>query len=129
MHMGLRGYFALIGLGTVLSWFAWSIVIFTMSPVDSGWVGFSMFYVTLGTALAGTLTLIFSVIRIYLLHRKVIEREIRTAFRHAVLCAFILISSLALSASGHFSIWITLVLLLVSVAIEYIFLQAHRGKG
>jgi hypothetical protein len=127
--MGLRVYLLLIGLGTVLSWFAWCIVLFTMSPVDSGWIGFSMFYITFGTALAGTLTLLFSIIRVYLLHRNVIEREIRTSFRHAVLCALITIASLALSASGHFSFWYTLGLLIVSVTVEYLFLQAHRGKG
>jgi hypothetical protein len=127
--MGLRGYLFLIALGTALAWFSWSIVLCTMNPFDSGWIGFSMFYLTIGMALAGTLTIFFSCIRIYLLHRKVIEREIRISFRHAVLCAFIAIASLMLTASGHFSAWYTFGLLLLSVGVEYLFLQAHRGKG
>lgn len=127
--MGLRAYLSLIGLGTVLSWFAWSIVLFTMSPKESGWIGFFMFYVTFGTAIAGTLTILFSIIRIYFLRRKVIEREIRISFRHAVLCAFIATASLVISAAGRFSFWYMLGLLVVSVAIEYLFLQAHRGRG
>jgi hypothetical protein len=127
--MGLRGYLFLIALGTALAWFSWSIVLFTMNPFDSGWIGFSMFYLTVGMALAGMLTIFFSCIRIYLLHRKVIEREIRISFRHAVLCAFIAIASLMLTASGHFSAWYMFGLLLLSVGVEYLFLQAHRGKG
>lgn len=124
--MGLRAYLSFIGLGTLLSWFAWSIVLFTMNPYESGWIGFFMFYLTIGVALVGTLTLIFSVIRIFLLRRNVIEREIRTGFRHAVLCSVIAVASLMLSASEHFSVIYMVLLLAATVCVEYVFLQIHR---
>lgn len=126
--MGLRAYFSMIGLGTALSWTAWLIVLFTMNPFESGWVGFAMFYVTIGTGLVGILTLVFSLIRIIFLRRKVIEREVRISFRHAVLCSLIGVASLILSASGRFSFWYMLVLLILAVGVEYVFLQVHR-KG
>lgn len=124
--MGLRAYLSVIGLGTLLSWFAWSIVLFTMDPYESGWIGFFMFYLTIGVALVGTLTLIFSVIRIFLLRRNVIEREIRTGFRHAVLCSIIAVVSLMLSAAEHFSAIYMVLLLIATVCVEYVFLQIHR---
>jgi hypothetical protein len=127
--MGLRAYLSLIGLGTLLSWFAWAVVLVMMNPDESGWFGFVMFYVSFGIAIAGTLTLILSIIRIYVMRRNVVEREVRVSFRHAIMFACIVIASLALTASGHFSSWYMIGFLFVSVAIEYLFLQAHRGKG
>lgn len=85
-----------------------------------------MFYVTIGTSLVGTLTLLFSVIRIFILHRNVIEREIRTAFRHAILCSLIVVVSLMLTATGRFSFGYMLILLVATVGVEYAFLQIHR---
>jgi hypothetical protein len=128
--MSLRAYLFLIGLGTSLACFAWGVILFTMSPNESGLIGLILFYITLGMMVAGILTLAFSVIRIYFLHRKVIEREIRISFRHAVLCAVIAIVSLILTASGHFSVWYTVGLLLISIVIEYLFLSTHsRRRG
>lgn len=127
--MGLRAYLTCIGFGTLLACFAWGVVLVMMNPDESGWVGFTMFYVTFGMAIIGTLTILLSVMRIFALRRKVVEREVRTSFRHAILLSLIVISSLALSAAGHFSTWYMLGFLAVSIAVEYLFLQAHGGRG
>ena len=127
--MGLKGYLSLIGLGTVFAWIAWAIIILNISPVESGVTALVFFYVTLAAALVGTLTLIMTVLRVYLLRREVIVRETRTAFRHAVLFAVIAISSLILSAADRFSTWSIVLLVAIISVVEYFFIQFHRGRG
>lgn len=126
--MGLRMYLSMIGLGSFLAWFAWGVIVWSISPREAGLPGFIMFYLTLGLALVGTMTILLSTARIFLLRRKVIEREIRTAFRHAILFALIVIFSLVFSAAGIFSIWYAILLISVASFIEYLFLQLHRGR-
>jgi len=128
-NMGLRAYLSSIGLATVLAWFGWAMIILNIGPREAGVPGFVMFYATLVVALIGTLTFFFSVFRVYILRRSVIEREIRTAFRHGVLCSLIAIVSLALSSAGNFSAWYSFLLIAVASIIEYLFLQAHHGRG
>jgi membrane-associated HD superfamily phosphohydrolase len=127
--MGLRAYLSSIGLGTVLAWFGWAMIILNITPREASTPGFVMFYLTLAVALVGTLTFIFSIFRVYVLRRSVIEREIRTSFRHAILCSLITIVSLVLSSAGRFSVWYSLLLLAIASVIEYLFLQAHHGRG
>lgn len=127
--MGLRAYLSSIGLGTAIAWFGWIMIIFNIAPREASAPGFIMFYLTLAAALVGTLTLVFSIFRVYILRRSVIEREIRTAFRHAILCSLITIISLVLSSAGRFSVWYSFLLLAIASIIEYLFLQAHHGRG
>lgn len=127
--MGLRAYLSLIGLGTFLAWIAWGIILLNINPFDAGFAEFVMFYVTLAVALVGTLTLIMTVVRVYLLKRKVLVREIRMAFRHSVLFSVIAIVSLALSAAEKFTVWYAILLIAVAAIVEYFFLQFHGGRG
>ncbi|MBD3251850.1 hypothetical protein GF380_05380 [Candidatus Uhrbacteria bacterium] len=127
--MGIKGYLSLIGLGTFLAWFAWVIILFNVSPKETGVAGLVMFYTTLAVALIGTLTVFMTTFRVYLLKRKVLGREIRKAFRHAVLFSVISIVSLILSSAGSFKVWHVVILVAVVSAMEYLFLQFHRGRG
>jgi len=88
-----------------------------------------MFYLTLAIALTGTLTLVGSALRIVLLRREVRGREIRTAFRHAILFALVVTISLVLSRIGRFQTYHIIFLIAVASALEYFFLQFQRGRG
>lgn len=127
--MGLKGYLSFIGLGTFLAWFAWVVILFNVSPKDTGMAGFIMFYVTLAIALIGTLTIMMTALRVYILKREVLGREIRKAFRHSVLFSVVAIVSLALSAVGKFHVLHIVLLVAVASIIEYFFLQFYRGRG
>lgn len=129
MYMGLKGYLSFIGLGTFLAWLSWVMILFNVSPKDSGFPGFLMFYITLSIAIVGTLTVIMTVLRVHILKRKVLGREIRKAFRHSVFFAVVMIVSLALSASSTFHAWHVILLVAIASIIEYFFLQFYRGRG
>ncbi|MFA5129623.1 MAG: hypothetical protein WC477_01740 [Patescibacteria group bacterium] len=117
--MGLKKYFILIGIGTFLAWLAWGVVVVGVDPEQSGLAGLVMFYGTLCIAIAGALTLSMSAIRLVLLKRPVIEREIKTAFRHAIFCSIAAILLLILSAARLFSPWYAVALVVVAAGIEF----------
>lgn len=126
--MGIGTFCSVMGLGTMFAWFAWALILMNTSPKEAGLAGFLIFYVTLAVALIGTMTLIGTLVRIYLFRRPVPGREIRTAFRHGILFALVAIGSLALSAAGDFQPWYLIVFIAVATLVEYFFLQFHRGR-
>lgn len=117
-------------IGTVLAWIGWSIVILNISPREAGFFGFALFYTTLAVALVGTFALLGSCIRLLILKRRdVPSREIKIAFRHAVLFSAAAIISLFLSAHGWFRMWEVALLILLVSAVEYAVLKGQRGRG
>jgi hypothetical protein len=123
MNMGLRGYLAFIGIGTLLAGSAWGIIFYNVNPYDADFFGFAMFYTTLALALVGALTFIMTLVRVSFLKREVISREVLKAFRHAVLFAVIAIASLILAASDHLTLIALLGLIAFATIVEYFFLQ------
>jgi len=124
--MGIKGYFISIGIGTFLAWLAWGVVLFGVDPYESGLPGLVMFYGTLCIAISGVLTLSMSAIRLVVLKRPVIEREIHTAFRHAIFCSVSAVLLLALSAARLFSPWYAIVLVVVAAGIEFVILKKQK---
>lgn len=128
--MGLRAYSLLMALGTLLAWAAWTIIVINVDPREAGLAGFFMFYLTLGAALVGTLSLFLSFFRVIVLRRRdVPSREIRHAFRHAILFAGVAIVSLMLSAHGWMRTWHLVALVAVASIAEYFLIQTKQGRG
>lgn len=127
--MSIQTFLSLMSVGSALAWFAWAVTLFRVNPFEMGVSALVMFYLTLSIALVGTLTVIGSVLRIHLLRREVHGREIRTAFRHAVLFAAIAIATLILSAAGKFQTYHTIIAIAIASIIEYFFLQWKQGRG
>ena len=110
----------------MLAGIAWAMILINVSPEEAGAFGFTMFYVTLAVMLIGGLTISMTLVRIYLLKREVVSREVKKAFRHAVLFSLITVASLVLAAGNHFS-WIALVGMVAGASIiEYFFLQFRQ---
>ena len=119
-----------MALGTFLAWAAWGIVVWNTSPTEAGFAGFVMFYITLAFALVGSLALIGTCFRLYVLKRREVpSREIKIAFRHAILFAGVAIASLVLSANGLFRTWHVIALISAASIVEYLFLQSQSGRG
>jgi hypothetical protein len=126
--MSLRTYiFAMIG-ATLLAWIAWGVVVTGINPFEAGIPGVALFYVTLFVALIGTVSLGLSFIRVKLLKKGTVHsREIRTAFRHAILFALVMVVSLGLSAQGILQTWHLVVMVAVVVLVEQFFVRAYRA--
>lgn len=119
-----------MSLGTFLAWASWLIVILNVSPLEAAAAGFLMFYLTLAMALVGSVALVGSFVRLVVLRRREVpSREIRIAFRHAVLFAAVAVATLMLSVGGWLRIWHVIALVAVASLAEAVFLQMRSGRG
>lgn len=124
--MTLRGYLIVVGLGSLIAWTTWFLVIFTVNPFESGIFGFTMFYIALAVALLGTLSLVGFGFRLFIYkHETMVLREVTTAFRQSCFLTIVLIGSLLLQSKSLLAWWnILLFVLLVSI-LELFFLSSR----
>ena len=114
--MNLRQYFITMLIGTILCWLAWSIVIINVNPaVDSG-LGFFFFYLSLGLALLGTISLLIFVIYYFFSKKELpLFRFVKKSFQTALFLTFLLIIILYLQGKGYLSWWNILLLFIIVI--------------
>lgn len=115
-----------VGLGSLIAWVTWLLVLFTVNPFEAGVLGFAMFYIALAVALIGTLSLAgFGVRMLMYKHEAVVLREVTTAFRQACLLAVVIIGSLLLQSKSLLAWWNVLLFVLVVSVLELFFLSSR----
>jgi len=121
--MSFKWYAMLMGLGTGLAWVAWIIILQTMNPDEAGYLGLFFFFTTLFLSLVGTISMFGLLYRIGIRKRtEMVMREVRVAFRHALLLSVLTIIALWFSSQDWLRWYTLVVFLLVAVAVEYLFL-------
>lgn len=127
--MGYRSFVALMFAASVLAWIVFGYVVNSINPFEAGLTGFIAFYLSLFLALVGTLSVLGVVFRVQLRRRQQTAfREVRIAFRHALLLGAFSVVCLALSANGWLAWWNFLVLLGLVGLIEYLSLLVQEGR-
>lgn len=127
--MTFRLYMAFMATATLLSAFAWGMVVLNTDPYETGVAGFVMFYVTLFMSLVGALTILGTLYRVSFRKRnEVLSREVKISFRHAIALALAGVAALALSARGSLRWWTFLLLIAVLTVIEYVFLVKEDSR-
>ena len=103
-------------------------VMTNVDPYEGTIMDFVLFYLTLGMSLIGLLSFMGSLYRVKVLKRKdVVSREVKIAFRHAILLSFVAVLSLILLTQGLFHIWVLLLLIVVSSGIEFVALKIQQS--
>ncbi len=121
--MSFKWYAVFMGLGTGLAWMAWIIILQTVNPEEAGILGKVFFFITLFLALIGTITLLGLLYRIGIRKRvNMLIKEVRVAFRHAILLSGVIVLTLIFSANDWLRWYTLLTFLLVVVGFEYLFL-------
>ena len=119
----------MIGITTIVSWIGLGVVLLNTNPEDDGLGSLTIFYLTLFAGLVGVLTLLGVAFRVYVAGRKdVVQREVRVAFRHAVLLSLTGVVALLFSAQGFFRWWVLVLILFVVTVIEYLFLLKESSR-
>lgn len=122
-------FLAVIGFATAIAVTGWATVVRNIDPTQSGATGLILFYLTLFTSLVGALTLLGILFRVHVAKRRdVVLREVRVAFRHAILLSTTAVASLALAANRSFRWWSLPILLLIVGAAEYVFLNRDAAR-
>ncbi len=127
--MSFRAYLLLMGMSTLIAWLAWVVLLWNIDPTQASFFVFVIFYFTLAVGLIGTISLFGIAYRMIIVRQEgLVIRQVRVAFRHAVLLSSVAVISLALSAEGQFHWWILLVLISVVSLIEYISLLIQNAR-
>jgi hypothetical protein len=121
--MTLRTYLALMITATLAAWLAFGIVVLTVNPETTNWIGIGLFYITLLIALTGTGSVIGFVVRFLFLKRELIVRSVLVAFRQGFLVA-ILVTIILFLASHHILNTLNIILLILGLsALEFLLLS------
>jgi len=126
--MTLRTYLALMIIATLITWLGFGIVILTVNPETTNWVGIGLFYTTLVIALTGTGSIIGFVVRFLFLKHELIARSVFVAFRQGFLVAILLASILFLFSRGFFSLLNISLLILALTALEFLLLNLESDQ-
>ncbi|MEK7569884.1 MAG: hypothetical protein AAB515_00350 [Patescibacteria group bacterium] len=120
--MSLKSYLILFVVATLLSWVAWVIVLTQMNPDSGRTVTVSAFAVSLGFAVAGTVSLLGFGLRAWFGKDPVLFRVLRTSVRQGVVVAVLLECLLVLQAMRWFAWWNVVPLALFFILLEGFFL-------
>lgn len=120
--MNLRQYITILALGTAVALSAWAITIMAIDPFTAGTPALIVFYVTLGTGLAGLLTIIGTVMRASRFPEAGAGVAVIRSFRQGVLLSALILVSLVLKSMGLFSSPVLLVLIGILALVEFFFL-------
>ena len=123
--MTLKTYLTIMLLATGICWSTFAVVINSINPETTNWIGFSLFYTSLFLAIVGTSALIGFVIRFILLRKDLVFRQVAIAFRQSFLFAFIIVGSLILQ-SFRMLTWYNAILFIVGLTVLEFFLISYK---
>ncbi len=122
--MTFRQYIMAMGLGTLIAWAAFLLIVALVDPTSAGLLGLAFFYVSLAVATSGTLALIGLFVRTVVVRTQdVLSKQVTHAFREGMLVALLVVVALALQRNGLLNILNTTLLLAVLVLTELFFLS------
>lgn len=126
--MKVRNSIIILTLTTLVSWAAWVVVVRSVDPGGSSFIGPVIFYLTLFFALVGTFTLVGYFMRLWRSHNEVVYRHVATAFRQGILLSLAFIAALILQ-SFHYLSWWAAGISLVAVGIIELFFLSQRNNA
>lgn len=127
--MGYRSFVGLMAMVGLVACALLAYVIVYVNPDESGLMGFTAFYIALYASLVGLLSFGGIIFRVHIRGRKQTAfREVRIAFRHALLLAGVAVAALILSSLGYLAWWNFLLLLASVGTLEYVFLTIQESR-
>ena len=124
--MSLRAYLALMGFGTLIAAATFFLILFRVDPANAGFLGFCLFYLSMFLAVAGALSILGFVIRVFSHRGEMLSRLVALSFRQAVLLAALAVGALALHAHGLLSWWNSILLVAAVTIVEFLFIPLEK---
>jgi len=126
--MTLRTYLALMIVATLIAWLGFGIVVLTVDPETTNWIGISLFYITLLISLSGSGAIIGFIVRFLFLKHELIARSVLVAFRQGFLAA-IMITIIFFFLSHQLFNTLNIILLILGVStLEFLLLSLESDR-
>ena len=126
--MTLVKYLILMILATLFCWAAFFIVVYSVNPLQTVFLGFVLFYVSLFFAVTGLASIIGFLVRYFFNKNQFIIQQVKIAFRQAVWFGVLIIVGLFLQSQGLIAWWNLLILLIILTSLEMMFLKNSKEK-
>lgn len=120
--MSLRLYLIIMSLVSLCAWIAWFIVLHAIDPTKSGFLGFLLFFLTLGISVLSSMTLFGTLIRVWVKKDQVVYRHVVRSLRQALILTSLFLVALILTGVGLLAWWVLMLLVLIATVLELIFL-------
>jgi Ca2+/Na+ antiporter len=125
--MSLKQLLTIVTAATVICWLSWLLVLMEVDPTSSGWLGLSIFYISLFFSLLGLFFLIVLVFRKFSNKSDLEYQIVGASFRQSFFFALVVIGALFLQ-SKHFLTWWNIIILVLAIgALEYFFLSYRKS--
>ncbi len=124
--MTLKKYLFTMGFATLICWCSWTLILFSIDPRITNWIGFLLFYVSLFLSLIGTFALLGFFTRFIALRQKLVFRLVQDAFRQSFFFSITAVLALILLSKSLFT-WINLILIIAALSLLEMFLISYRG--
>lgn len=124
--MSLVRFLIALGVGSVLSWTAWVLVLTTLDPFSGGLIVIVLFYGSGALGLLGTLTLGGFWLRYWLEKEKIPFQQIAVALRQAATVTAATIIGFILQAARLLSGWTLAILIIFTVLTELFFIAGQN---
>jgi len=118
-----------MGGATLIAWLTWGSVLCFINPLQTGGVGFFLFYTTFAIALVGTFTLIGTLLRAWRKKDVLLSRHVTRSLRHSFLFTLLIIVALFLLSLRLWTWWLMVLLLLLVSFIEFLFLSLREPRS
>lgn len=116
-----------MSVATVLSWALWGLVLFSIDPDVSGFIGHAAFFLTLFFALIGSFSLLGFGLRMRFVREPVAYRQVAISFRQGTLFSLLLTGALIMQVS-EFLRWWNLAAYLILLSLIEFFALAREQK-
>ncbi len=113
-------------IGTVLCWGGWLWVLFFVNPYEAGIWGVVLFYAALFLGLLGALSLFGFSFRVLLIKHEFAYKQVKHAFRQAMILAGLVVIVLYLWSHGLLVWWNLVLLVLLMAGVEYFFSVSYK---
>lgn len=126
--MSLKLYLFIMTSSTLICWAIFALILKSINPETTSWIGFAFFYSTLALSVWGAACLIGFIIRFVFLKQTLAFRAMQESFRQAFFFTFLIIIALALLSQNLLS-WLNIVLLIVGLTLlEFVILgYSHKS--
>lgn len=126
--MTLRAYLIIMTLATLTCWGIFGVILYTVDPFVTNWVGFLLFYVSLFLSVMGTASIVGFLVRFAFLKYELAFRSVKAAFRQSFLFGFLIVATMFLTSRDLLT-WTNLLLLVVGLSlVEYFLISYDRSR-
>jgi hypothetical protein len=115
-----------MGFGVVLAVATLFLVLFRTEPGTAGWLGFTLFYLSLFLTLVGAVSIIGFVVRVLMHRDEMLAKLVTLSFRQAVLLSALAVGALMLHSRSLLTWWNSALIVVAVTVIEFIFISLER---